>query len=988
MTDAAGNTNKAWTKIIIEYESPVAIDLTCPEDVIVDCVIDINDPVLIESTLGFGIGTSGCLPVYTDVFDYDANNDGDLSDTFTLSGEEFNERFNIGCNNGPVVRTWSIPGTAEKCDQIIAIREGDVLDGNTMIDWPYSLDAFVSVGENDGSANCGSGLLESSDITLEPNSTSPNNAVVNLQCIDDLCEQPLFDEESVCSLLGVSIETDTFYFEDGDCIKIIQTYTVIDWCNYDPASSIEEGVWEWTVIGKYNDVTPPTVVAYDTILTCNTILSVSATASNLTDPSNPGQVGCRSNDLRYQVLLDINNDFQYEREWNSDVDEDLNTPNDPLWSDDNLADNLAVYGYSIPDVRVGNRGGVDNMSVALVPSGFKYTINIPDNLSDNPNALHRVYWKVSDQCGNVSSVTTYFSVDRSNDSIAPTPYCLNFVTAKLNDADGNGPLEAEVEIWAIDFDAGSFDNCSPQEDLRFSFSDINPEVDPDFAQGNRSASRVFTESDLNGDSYRDYSMKIYVWDENNNSDFCNVNLRITKEGSPCQVSNVFCEEKTVALSNTGTATIFADGLVTSYDNPCNIADIRFSFSPNIIDQDKLNIGCSQKGSYLQDVYVYANGLLAEHCKALIHVTDPLNVCPSSGADVKLKYGNYTAGSNEEVCVELKTDNFSMIDGLQGTFEWDPAVLSYTRTQNYSLTGMSSSLFGDFDAENGKLTYLWFDVSGSTPATVPTNGTLFEVCFDVVGQEGDATSLSHSDTPTPMQVSRGSDALPLTLVNGTFTVGSSNCGPNEDQEKPVPYCVNLSTSVIQGSNTEVELWAIDFNVGSFDNCTTSDKLRYSFSDINPASDPEFVNAALSSKRSFSLDDLEPGSDFAVVRVYVWDEADNSDFCMVNLRIVEDSTDPCFTNTEDNIQWPLAEVSITNPNIVNGEWTPEILMISYGFTEADVYPTYINTTCTDGLFHTYSDVVINISGNVYKILRSWTVLDWYTAKTYTFNQIIES
>ena len=983
--DEAGNTNKAWTTVTVEYKSNGPINLTCPQDIVVDCYLDINDPAILESTLGLATVSEGCPAEYFDVFDYDANADGDINDTFTIGAEEFNERFSIGCNNGPVVRTWSVPGTTTKCEQLIVLREGAPFDGLTMIDWPYSLDMFAAVAENDGNSGCASIAIDPSTITVSnSNPNIPPSASIDIECKDDLCEMPAFDDSNVCSLLGSSIESDTFYFEGDACLKIIQTFTVIDWCNYDPITN-SGGIWEYTVVAKYNDAVAPEIVAEDMVLGCDNTLSMSAIATDPNDPTDPANSTCQNKEMRWHVLLDVDNDQIFEREWSSFVDEDLNTPNDPLWSEDNLEDNLVVYGYSIPDVRVGNKGNVDNANSPYVIAGTSYSINIPENLIEDTNAQHRVVWKAYDQCGNVRSVVSYFTVDRSTDTVAPTPYCINFVTAKLEDPDGSGPQLPQIDIWAIDFDAGSFDNCSSKDDLRFTFTSLNPDADITFEQGSQSAKITFDKDDLTGESFKDYDLKIFVWDENDNSDFCSVKLRITEEDSPCQISNITCGEYLTSLNGSGFATISTDQLDISFSNPCNLT-VEESFSPVFSGQKTLDLSCAEKGNTLQEVYFYVNGLLTAQCKALIKVVDPLNACPSGGGEVSLKYRDYSANPAAEICIELQVDNFEDIDGLQGTLEWDPAVLEYKRTQNYALASMGAANFGTNGVDIGKLTYLWYDLTASNPATIPSGGAAFEVCFDVIGSAGDVSPLAHSDSPTLMQVTRGSAAESLNLLNGVFTVGSSNCGPGEDTKSPTPYCINLSTAYVQAPNNEVELWAIDFNIGTFDNCTAAEDLRFTFSDVNPDLDPEYVSVARSSKRLFSIDDVDPTNGFTEVNMYVWDEADNKDFCKVNLRILEND-DPCYSNTEDNIQWPLAEIIINQPGLTSQDVGPDNLVTNFGFAEADAFPTYVNTSCVDGFAQTYADVVINSGPDAFKIVRTWTVLDWYTANIYQYNQILK-
>jgi len=71
------------------------------------------------------------------------------------------------------------------------------------------------------------------------------------------------------------------------------------------------------------------------------------------------------------------------------------------------------------------------------------------------------------------------------DKKAPTPYCVNISSSPME----NG----QVELWAIDFDLGAFDNCTDQENLRFTFTDVPPENDSSYDIDLRSSAKVFTQ---------------------------------------------------------------------------------------------------------------------------------------------------------------------------------------------------------------------------------------------------------------------------------------------------------------------------------------------------------------------------------------------------------------------------------------------------------------------------------------------------------------
>ena len=540
VVDALGNQATTWVNVRVESKlQPVII---CPADVVIECEVDEAD----LSVTGMATGSSACgaiTPLFMDLCGIDL--DGDME----IEAGSDEDVFNKACHYGPITRIWYLEGTSTKCVQNITINEPtNQFDGSTQIDWPYSRNEFINLASNDGATDCGglSSRISSGDIEVfEDEDGNPSFAEVTIGCVDALCEEPVW-VDATCSLIGWSLDSDTFFFEDDACRKIINTYTVIDWCQFNPASGSTEGIWTWTVVGKLIDPFPPTVTADNgmfpavpggsgsvnpTTGSCVGFATASAVATD-TDVDEDGNLienACPSQWLKWNVYVDIGADWIFEREYSSFVAEDMDNAADPLWSEDNAADNLRVFGYEIPDVRVGNRGGVDNAGgldeLGATPPGFEYMINIPDAIpADCGDTQHRVEWRVYDGCGNVSSTVSFFTVQ---DIKAPTPFCINLSTALMEDPDGAGPEPSQVALWAIDFDFGSFDNCTDPSELRFTFSDVPPGDDPDFDPIRRSSTRVFSCDDFtqgNSDILR--NVDVYVWDACGNFDFCTARIRL------------------------------------------------------------------------------------------------------------------------------------------------------------------------------------------------------------------------------------------------------------------------------------------------------------------------------------------------------------------------------------------------------------------------------------------------------------------------------
>ncbi len=123
-------------------------------------------------------------------------------------------------------------------------------------------------------------------------------------------------------------------------------------------------------------------------------------------------------------------------------------------------------------------------------------------------------WTAEDLCGNVETVSYYVTVE---DCKAPTPYCLSDIATVVM------PINGEIEIWASDFDFGSFDNCTDTMDLKLSFSSDTTETN------------VLITCDMidNGIS-QTFDLEMWVTDEKGNQDFCSVRATIQDNGGACE----------------------------------------------------------------------------------------------------------------------------------------------------------------------------------------------------------------------------------------------------------------------------------------------------------------------------------------------------------------------------------------------------------------------------------------------------------------------
>ena len=137
----------------------------------------------------------------------------------------------------------------------------------------------------------------------------------------------------------------------------------------------------------------------------------------------------------------------------------------------------------------------------------------------------------------------------------------------------------------------------------------------------------------------------------------------------------------------------------------------------------------------------------------------------------------TAGSigglpGTNVCVPFTVENFDDLGALQFSIDYDPAVLTFTGTQNYNPNANNLGAASFNETMPGTIVFLWNDLTTGS-STIPDGETLFEVCFDVVGTLGDDSEIAITDMPAPIQAGDGvGNEIPVNPTNGIIVVSNS------------------------------------------------------------------------------------------------------------------------------------------------------------------------------------------------------------------------
>ena len=137
--------------------------------------------------------------------------------------------------------------------------------------------------------------------------------------------------------------------------------------------------------------------------------------------------------------------------------------------------------------------------------------------------------------------------------------------------------------------------------------------------------------------------------------------------------------------------------------------------------------------------------------------------------------NVPAGGS--VCLSLAVENFIGVQAGSGTILWDPTVISYTGIDNINITGVNGSL-NETNTDNGELKFVWSNPDPVNPLSIPDGDAIFDICFDVVGNIGDMSTITLSETGSLgfEWYDDNNDLITQSLTNGKVTIVADTGDP--------------------------------------------------------------------------------------------------------------------------------------------------------------------------------------------------------------------
>ncbi|HFA47397.1 MAG TPA: HYR domain-containing protein [Bacteroidetes bacterium] len=377
--------NICMTRVLVNDK--LAPALTCPLPTTIDCEADYSD----LSVFGTAFIMDGCD--FTTVID---------------------SVFNISqCGTGTITRTWTVTDASDNestCMQTITVENQTPFDGTSIV---FPADYF------DTSNNC----------TL-PSDLEPSDLPAGF-------DQPVVPAQA-CAMIAMSYSDMVFEIDFPACYKIVRTWKVMDWCQYDP-STPGVGLWQEQQVIAVMHTLPPNITfcppsdtfALDATCTFGNVQILSATA-----------------------LADCTN-------------EDLTITNDSPFAISNGANASGLYPEGVHTIKYTVTDGCGNKSYC------SNTITVTDLKLPTPACKDGLIGELQfmeNATPEIMAVVTadqldYFSFDNctaADDLVFTIRLVGNTdppVPSLVFDCDGEGVHD--VEVWVTD-EAGNSDFCLTQ----------------------------------------------------------------------------------------------------------------------------------------------------------------------------------------------------------------------------------------------------------------------------------------------------------------------------------------------------------------------------------------------------------------------------------------------------------------------------------------------------------------------------------------------
>jgi hypothetical protein len=555
-----------------------------------------------------------------------------------------------------------------------------------------------------------------------------------------------------------------------------------------------------------------------------------------------------------------------------------------------------------------------------------------------PIGSYNVFYFLTDVCGNKDSCLTEISVV---DSVAPIAICDATTIVTLT-------VQGGARLFANSVDDGSYDNCKV-ENLKI--AKTNDQCG--------SNSLIFNDYvDFCCADISDSSMVVLrVTDNAGNSNSCMVVVKIQDKIAPiisCPSNvTVSCkfEIDTTKLSLFGTVGVGASSVVELKNIPNLISPAKplsGYYQDNCLSSVtsfySVNLQCN-KGSISRVFTAIDPAKNVASCTQIITVQDPkpmdasdinwpveivINGCDTSYASTlqsgKPTFKNVNCASPittykdivfynvDDACVKILRE-WTVVDWCQFTQDQTKGI--WKNTQLIKIVNSSKPFFERsivdttfclFANNCGAETFKFLPAIGDDC----TSKDKIKATWRVDANDDGSYDLFGVTREINAPLAIGKHKIEYNIIDECGNISTATFFVNGvDCKKPTPYCNSEFTTVIMPSTGSLDIKASLFNRQSFDNCTPSNLLKFSFS-VNPND----------SIKTFVCNDLDKGINLSKeLNIYVTDLVGNYEFCKVNIQI-QDPNNACKdtelkANITGSIFSPSAQKMIQNVEILGGK-----------------------------------------------------------------------
>jgi len=313
-----------------------------------------------------------------------------------------------------------------------------------------------------------------------------------------------------CDKLAVSVETQMFDVVADACFKVIKTYHIINWCNYNPgdAPSHTYNADNMPESGMLTEEDLP----FFSYITFTQVIKVD-------DREGPVVIVPAMEDAD-ACIIGAHDGF-------------IESVGDPIscgevktfsaFATDCVTEVGGTLGYTYKLYQGTEAQVIENQATVMASSTVSEPSNTAEFSAFVTAGTYTAEFVFTDNCGNSTLARNEYTFRECKN---PTPYLLNGIAIEL------GQQTASTDIWANDFNQGSYDNCTQQEDLRFRIWHVslgfNP---PTTAQGVLDS--LPTSITFNCNYLGTQVVQVYIIDESNNFNFASTFVLIQDNMRAC-----------------------------------------------------------------------------------------------------------------------------------------------------------------------------------------------------------------------------------------------------------------------------------------------------------------------------------------------------------------------------------------------------------------------------------------------------------------------